>query len=107
MPKATHQRSWFWDCYYDHPSFHSGQGGTEGFFGAASGGKHKLYCKKCFDSHVAAVVQEDKDAVKLGQCMVAHDNPQIETYCMYCVLMWCTWSLKAYMNDGVDIEIGS
>ena len=82
MPKVVQQRSWFWDYYHDHPSFRLGQGGTEGFFGAASGGKHKIYCRKCLDSHVAALAQEDKEAVELGQRMVARDNQQIETYRM-------------------------
>jgi hypothetical protein len=82
-----------------------GPGGTEGFFGSASGGKHKIYCKKCFDNHVAALTQEDKDAVELGQRMVERSNQQLEQYCTYLVLMLLIWSLILYINRSVDIEI--
>ncbi|KIL56341.1 hypothetical protein M378DRAFT_181993 [Amanita muscaria Koide BX008] len=46
MPKTVAQRSWWWDHYEDNPSFKSGQGATEGYAGAPSGGKHKIYCPR-------------------------------------------------------------
>jgi hypothetical protein len=102
MPKAQH-RLWHWDHYHDHPSFSLAPGGTEGFFGAPTGGKHKIYCKKCLDSHVASLAQEDADAVQLGQRMVARDQQQIEAYCgsriltRFILLKYNTtvWTLKA------------
>jgi hypothetical protein len=81
MPKAA-KRSWWWDHYEDHPSFKSGQGGTEGYAGAASSGKHKIYCKKCLDNHVLTLIQQDKDNVTLGQRATPRDQQQIESHRM-------------------------
>jgi hypothetical protein len=80
MPKAA-KRSWWWDHYEDHPSFKSGPGGTEGYAGAASSGKHKIYCKKCLDNHVLTLIQQDKDNVTLGHRAIPRDQQQIESYC--------------------------
>jgi hypothetical protein len=80
MPKVA-QRSWWWDHYNDHPSFGSGQAGSEGYAGAASSGKHKIYCKKCLDSHISIIVNEDNEAQMLGQREIVHDKNQIETNC--------------------------
>jgi hypothetical protein len=54
----------------------------EGFAGAPSSGKHRIYCKKCLDNHVFSILQQDKDEVTLGHRTIARDQQQIETYCM-------------------------
>jgi hypothetical protein len=76
-------RSWWWEHYHDHPSFQSGQGGTEGFAGAVSSGKHKIYCKKCLDSHVANLRAADDTAVTLGHRAIARSQDQVESHCTF------------------------
>lgn len=87
MPKAgSKTRSWWWDHYQDHPIFKSGGGGqglAVGYAGAVSSGKHKIYCKKCLDSHVHVILQQDKDSVALGHRELERNLEQIESYCMF------------------------
>ena len=70
MPKVA-LWSWWWEHYYDHLSLQLGQGRTEGFTGAVSSGKHKIYCKKCLDSHIAILRAADDAAVTLGHRAIA------------------------------------
>ena|ERR1700722_296996 len=105
MPKAAAQRSWWWDHYEDHPSFRLGLGGTEGFAGAPSSGKHKIYCKQCFNAHVAALIQEDKESVTLGTRTVERDQPQIEAHCMSNNLLYICLFIQNTLVWALKLEV--
>jgi hypothetical protein len=53
---------------------------SEGCAGAASSRKHKIYCKKCLDSRIFVITNEDKEAKILDQHEIVHNQNQIETY---------------------------
>ena len=84
MPRAgTKSRGWWRDYFSDHPGLKAKQ--TDAYTGIGQSAKAKVYCIKCFESHIHAVGAEDKIAVNAvpprRQSVRLVD--EIENYCEY------------------------
>jgi hypothetical protein len=81
MPPKPGLQAWWRAHVRNHPRLDQDRTDPEGWAGPISGGKHKLYCKKCFDFHIADVQREDAHEVAQGQRANPRDLAQIESYC--------------------------
>jgi hypothetical protein len=85
---AGNNRGWWRDYFVDHPGLKSKL--PDASTGTGSSAKAKVYCSKCFESHVTAVLAEDQlevDAVPpRRQTVRAVAN--IETYRKHLCLHW-------------------
>jgi hypothetical protein len=84
MPRAgTKSRGWWRDYFSDHPGLKAKQ--TDTYTGIGQSAKAKVYCIKCFESHIHAVGAEDQIAVNAvpprRQSIRLVD--EIENYCEY------------------------
>jgi len=63
MPQTgTNSRGWWRDYFLDHPSLKAKQLGA--YMGTGQSAKAKVYCSKCFESHIHAVAADDQQAVE-------------------------------------------
>jgi len=85
---AGNNQGWWRDYFIDHSSLKAKL--PDASTGTGSSAKAKVYCSKCFESHVTAVLAEDQlevDAIPpRRQTVRAVSN--IETYCTYLLLYW-------------------
>jgi hypothetical protein len=81
MPPKPGLQAWWRAHVRNHPRLDQDRTDPEGWAGPISGGKHKLYCKRCFDLHIANVQQEDAAEVARGERANVRDIAQIESYC--------------------------
>jgi hypothetical protein len=100
---AGNNRGWWRDYFIDHPGLKAKL--PDASTGTGSSAKAKVYCSKCFESHVTAVLAEDQLEVNAvpprRQTVRAVDN--IETYCKHLRLHWVVspsdqltvWSMEA------------
>jgi hypothetical protein len=55
---SSHNRGWWRDYFIDHPGLKAKL--PDASTGTGSSAKAKVYCLKCFESHVNAVLAEDQ-----------------------------------------------
>ena len=58
---ATGNRGWWRDHFLDHPGLKAKL--PDASTGTGSSAKAKVYCTKCFENHVNAVLGEDRNEV--------------------------------------------
>ena len=78
---ATSNRGWWREYFLDHPGLKAKL--PEVFTGTGSSAKAKVYCSKCFENNVSAVLSEDQcevNAVPPLQQSVC-GVPEIERHC--------------------------
>ncbi|GLB43959.1 putative protein of unknown function (DUF 659) [Lyophyllum shimeji] len=70
-------RGWWREYFYDHPKLASKD--PIAFVGTGSSAKAKVYCKQCFNAHIAAAQLQDNTDVQLGRIVTAREWRDIET----------------------------
>jgi len=78
-PHRRGNRVWVRDFFRDHIV----QADGSHYFGARTSGKTKVYCSKCFDSHLNQLCQSDEAAVASGSMVQRRSDNILHDLCKY------------------------
>ena len=108
MAPTSHTRGWWRALFVDHPGIASKSPD------ASAGGKHKVWCRKCFDARVLSEMGRDEAEVRAGIRFSVRDRQTIENTRAYYITTSDVFHLQICFLDlqygqwarGTPIEVG-